>query len=89
MKSIFLTLILLGNENTNRLLREYFPKGRDLTLVDDENIQLLENKLNNRPRKYLNWKNTLWSVLWGKFAPNLTIQELKKAVQLVTAKYIV
>ena len=47
------------NENTNRLLREYFPKGRDLTLVDDENIQLRENKLNNRPRKYLNWKNTL------------------------------
>ena len=44
------------NENTNGLLREYFPKGRDFTMVDDQTIQLWENKLNNRPRKCLNWK---------------------------------
>ena len=44
------------NENTNGLLREYFPKGRDFTMVDDQTIQLWENKLNNRPRKFLNWK---------------------------------
>ena len=55
IESIFLTLMLHGNEdrieNTNGLLREYFPKGSDLTLVDDQTIQLWENKLNNRPRK--------------------------------------
>ena len=44
------------NENTNGLLREYFPKGSELTLVDDQIIQLWEDKLNNRPRKCLNWK---------------------------------
>ena len=44
------------NENTNGLLREYFPKGRALTLIDNQTIQLWENKLNNRPRKCLNWK---------------------------------
>ena len=44
------------NENTNGLLREYFPKGSDLTFIDEYTIQLWENKLNNRPRKCLNWK---------------------------------
>ena len=39
-----------------RHLREYFPKGSDITLVDEQTIQLWENKLNNRSRKYLNWK---------------------------------
>ena len=40
----------------NGLLREYFPKGRVPTVVDDQTIQLWEDKLNNRPRKCLNWK---------------------------------
>ena len=53
------------NENTNGLLREYFPKGSDLTLVDDQTIQLWENKLNNRPRKCLNWK-TPYEVFYGE-----------------------
>lgn len=44
------------NENTNGLLREYFPKGSDLTDVEESVIQDWENKLNNRPRKCLNWK---------------------------------
>ena len=44
------------NENTNGLLREYFPKGSDLTFIDEHTIQLWENKLNNRPRRCLNWK---------------------------------
>ncbi|MED9973444.1 transposase, partial [Streptococcus salivarius] len=49
----------------NGLLREYFPKGSDLTLVDDQTIQLWENKLNNRPRKCLNWK-TPYEVFYGE-----------------------
>ena len=51
------------NENTNGLLREYFPKGSDLKVVDDQTIQLWEDKLNNRPRKCLNWK-TPYEVLY-------------------------
>ena len=48
-----------------RHLREYFPKGSDLTFVDEHTIQLWEDKLNNRPRKCLNWK-TPYEVFYGK-----------------------
>jgi IS30 family transposase len=44
------------NENTNGLLREYFPKGEDLTGVTDEYIEQVFYELNTRPRKCLNWK---------------------------------
>ena len=53
------------NENTNGLLREYFPKGSDLTFIDEHTIQLWEAKLNNRPRKCLNW-NTPYEVFHGE-----------------------
>ena len=43
------------NENTNGLLREYFPKGFDFRKVDDEALQEVVSKLNARPRKCLNW----------------------------------
>lgn len=39
------------NENTNGLLREYFPKGTDFTNINDEEIALVYDVLNNRPRK--------------------------------------
>ena len=44
------------NENTNGLLREYSPKGEDISNVLDNQIQEWANKLNTRPRKCLNWK---------------------------------
>ena len=44
------------NENTNGLIRQYFPKGTDFNKVSDDAIQLVENELNNRPRKCLNYK---------------------------------
>ena len=53
------------NENTNGLLREYFPKGSDLTFINEHTIQLWEDKLNNRQRKCLNWK-TPYEVFYGK-----------------------
>ena len=43
------------NENTNGLLREYFPKGFDFSSLDDLSLQKIVSKLNNRPRKCLNW----------------------------------
>ena len=44
------------NENTNGLLRQYFPKGTDLARWSDEEIQAVANALHGRPRKTLGWK---------------------------------
>lgn len=52
------------NENTNGLIREYFPKKTDFTIIPDEEIQYIQDLLNNRPRKRLGYKtpSELWSV---------------------------
>ena len=47
------------NENTNGLIRHYFPKGTDFATIPDEAIQTVETILNNRPRKRLGWKTPL------------------------------
>ena len=44
------------NENTNGLLRQYFPKGTDLSRWSAEEIAAVAATLNNRPRKTLGWK---------------------------------
>ena len=44
------------NENTNDIIRFFFPKGFDFRMVTDDDIQLVENIINNRPRKCLDWK---------------------------------
>ena len=43
------------NENTNGLIRQYFPKGTDFTQVTIEEIKKAQRKLNNRPRKVLDY----------------------------------
>jgi IS30 family transposase len=45
-----------SNENTNGLLRQYFPKGTDLARWSAEEIEAVAATLNNRPRKTLGWK---------------------------------
>ncbi len=45
-----------GVENVIGLLRQYFPKGTDLSVVTHEQLKIAEEKLNNRPRKCLGWK---------------------------------
>jgi IS30 family transposase len=47
------------NENTNGLIRWYFPKGTDFATISDDDIIRVENALNNRPRKRLGWKTPL------------------------------
>lgn len=47
------------NENTNGLIREYFPKKTDFTCVPDEELQKVEYILNTRPRKRLGWSTPL------------------------------
>lgn len=44
------------NENTNGLLRQYFPKGTDLSRWSADELQAVANALNTRPRKTLGWK---------------------------------
>lgn len=44
------------NENTNGLIRQYFPKSRELTNVADEEIEHAMDKLNHRPRKTLGYR---------------------------------
>lgn len=45
-----------SNENSNGLLREFFPKQTDLAKVPEEEIEHVLSLINNRPRKCLNWK---------------------------------
>jgi IS30 family transposase len=44
------------DENTNGLLRQYFPKGTDLARYDERELDAVAATLNNRPRKTLGWK---------------------------------
>lgn len=52
-----------ANENVNGLIRDYFPKKTDFTLVPAADIAAVEYALNTRPRKRLKWRTPLevWS----------------------------
>jgi IS30 family transposase len=59
------------NENTNGLLRQYFPKGIDFKIVSEKDIAFAVKKLNHRPRKCLNYR-TPHEVLWKALSGALT-----------------
>jgi IS30 family transposase len=44
------------NENTNGLIRQYFPKRSDLSGISDQELRLVMHRLNHRPRKCLNYR---------------------------------
>ena len=58
------------NENTNGLLRQYFPKGTDLSKHSAEQLAAVAATLNDRPRKTLSWRT-----------PAEALDELLRSVQ--------
>jgi len=61
------------NENTNGLIRQYFPKNRDFTTISQKEVNQVMHKLNNRPRKCLGIKT-----------PNQVLLGIKPSVALVS-----
>ena len=53
------------NENTNGLLRQYFPKSYDFNLITEQELQHVVKRLNNRERKRLKFKSPK-DVFWKK-----------------------
>jgi IS30 family transposase len=47
------------NENTNMLLRDYFPKGTDFNKITKKELKRIQYELNERPRKTLDWDSPL------------------------------
>ena len=48
-----------SNENTNGLLRQYFPKGQDVSQISQARLNQVARELNERPRETLNWRTPL------------------------------
>jgi IS30 family transposase len=59
------------NENTNGLVRQYFPKKTDFSAVSDTDIQYVNDRLNNRPRKSLGFR-TPNEVFFNQFVALIT-----------------
>lgn len=60
------------NEHTHGLVRQYLPKCTEFTGVSDDEIKAIENRLNNRPRKVLQYK-TPFEVFYAGLNPSSTV----------------
>ena len=48
-----------ANENMNKLIRQYFPKGMSFEAITNQQVEYAQHKLNNRPRKKLNFSSPI------------------------------
>ncbi len=64
------------NENTNGLIRQYLPKGKVYGKIKQSDIKLIEDKLNNRPRKRLNYLTPHEVFVLGKKPKDFQVQSL-------------
>lgn len=55
-----------GVENENKLIRQYLPKGTNLGRYSDKTVRRIQDRLNNRPRKCLNYKTPLEAMFRNK-----------------------
>ena len=55
------------NEYTNGIIRQYLPKKSEFLKISKDEILMIQNRLNHRPRKVLNYK-TPYEVFFGKIA---------------------
>lgn len=65
-----------SNENANGLVREYLPKGMDLSQVSHQQLTAIEHSLNHRPRKILNFHSPheVFSALTADFIRGVALQ---------------
>ena len=65
-----------SNENANGLIREYLPKGMDLSQVSHQQLTAIEHSLNHRPRKILNFHSPheVFSALTADFIRGVALQ---------------
>lgn len=70
------------NEHTNGLVRQYLPKLLDFSQVTDEQIQFIEDRLNNRPRKVLQYR-TPFEILFQATQSNssVALQTIKSPIK--------
>ena len=62
-----------SNEHVNGMVRRHYSKGTDFTRVSDTELKIIEDRLNNRPRKLLGYA-TPWKVYPGKALPPVALQ---------------
>jgi len=58
------------NENTNGLIRQYFPKGCDFSSISDDQISFVKERLNDRPRKCLDFQSP--KMVFSQISPGCT-----------------
>ncbi len=62
-----------SNENLNGLIRQYIPKSTDFSTLEEEYLEEIENKLNNRPRKRFMFESPIFVMEKLLFNPEVAL----------------
>jgi transposase, IS30 family len=72
-----------ANENFNGLLRQYFPKGTDLSIHSHAHVAHVMEELNTRPRKLLGYRTPKQALHAEKRPPTVTFKSLDKRPKIL------